>query len=133
MTGVSGEAISNKIVDKQKITKLTTGGVNQPAPYLDCQINSKEGCGVGMGVAIHGGCGGCQNMAGQQAASSNKIVDNLKQIAILTKHNKLTTGAIKRPAPFVCGQIDEEEGCGLGHGFCSSDDEGKSHCSGGRL
>jgi hypothetical protein len=56
-----------------------------------------------MRVAIHGSCGGWQNMAGQRAASSNKIVDKLKQIAILTEHNKLTTGAIKRPAPFLCG------------------------------
>ena len=73
-----------------------------------------------MRVAIHGSCGGWQNMAGQRAASSNKIVDKLKRIAILTEHNKLTTRAVKRPPPFWGGKINEEEGCGMGLVGCNS-------------
>ncbi len=42
-------------------------------------------------------------VAGQRGSEFNKIVDELKPIAILTKRNKLTTGAVRRPAPFLVG------------------------------
>ena len=56
-------------------------------------------------------------MAGQRAVSSNKIVDKLKQIAILTEHNKLTTGAIKRPAQFCVVRLMRKKGVAWGMGF----------------
>ena len=100
MTG----AISNKIVDEQKKSQNSPleESINLLLIWI-VRLILRKGAAWGMRVAIHGSSGGWQNMAGQRAASSNKIVDKLKQIAILTEHNKLTTGAIKRPAPFLCG------------------------------